>query len=109
MISVNTSSLLEVTAVACDRWRSTGANVVVVEKLRDELDHPGSQAGVVCRFIGGEYADEGKGFEAVLQGKAHRADEIGDAFNHVLDFLRGLGKPGVELAKALRTKNRNLL
>jgi hypothetical protein len=41
--------------------------------------------------------------------KRHRANEIGEAFNHVLDFLRGLGKPGVELAKALRTENRDLL
>jgi hypothetical protein len=86
-----------------------GSDLLIAERLRDELDHPGGRAGVVCRFIGGEYEDSGKGFEAVLLRKGHRADEIGEAFDTVLDFLKGLGKPGVELAKALRTKNRDLL
>lgn len=109
MNSTNTSCLSEVVDFARDRWRGMGSDLLIAGKLREELDRPGGQAGVVCRFIGGEYADTGKGFEAVLLRKRHRANEIGEAFNHVLDFLRGLGKPGVELAKALRTENRDLL
>ena len=98
------SSLLESVNWACDRWKIEGSDKSAVEKLRDELYSPGGKAGVVCRFIGGEYAGAGVDFEAVLAKKL-QLDEVDNAFDRVLDFLRGLGRPGAELARSLRSAN----
>jgi hypothetical protein len=77
----------------------------LVNQLRAKLDLPGGKAGVVCRFIGGEYEAAGTDFEAYLLGHGHQKADSASAFEAVTNFLTDLGADGAELAKTLRAKN----
>jgi hypothetical protein len=99
--------LHEAVDFASTRWDSKGAKTV--EMLRDELDRPGGKASVIQWFVDGMYATSGENVDARSLINRSSNAEIDDAFERVLSFLRGLGKTGVELARSLREKNRNLL
>jgi hypothetical protein len=99
--------LIEAVDFASTRWDSKGGKTV--EMLRDELDGPGGKASVIQRFIDGMYATLGENVDARMVINRSSDAEIDDAFESVLSFLRGLGQSGVELARSLRLRNRNLL
>jgi hypothetical protein len=100
-------SLQEAVDFASTRWDSKGTKTV--EMLRDELDRPGGKASVIQWFIDGMYATSGENVDARTLINSSSNAEIDEAFESVLNFLRGLGRSGVELAKSLRLSNRNLL
>jgi len=49
----------------------------------------------------------GTGFEAILLKTGHRANEIGEAFDEISNILWHFGRPGGELGKALRSRNKS--
>jgi hypothetical protein len=99
--------LHEAVDFASTRWQSKGAKTV--EMLREELERPGGKASVIQWFIDGMYATSGENVDSRMLINRSSNAEIDEAFESVLNFLRGLGKPGVDLARSLRLMNRNLL
>jgi hypothetical protein len=100
-------SLQEAVDFASTRWDSKGAKSF--EALRGELDRPGGKDSVIQWFIDGMYATSGENVDARTLINRSSSAEVDEAFDSVLNFLRGLGQPGVELAKSLRLRDRNLL